>query len=628
MFLKLASKQLPRIQPGLQLTRASLRYKSKYDSIESFNKNKKEYKFGYGVDSLEEATGEDAVGNDPRLAGLKPNSAEYKYQQHLIREEGKEELEQSRKKWERIERLKGFGAGIGALVGILSVYLLVMNYKYIKAYVRNKWNFDIDYSKISDLNDPKGNLKKTEKLVERLAAEIDLEFCSNVVSSETSGLYLFGEFGKKLPARVPFFDGQYLKDVALAKDYVVVVDEKGKVFHYGKNFSRPVEVLLPQKVTSAIFSGDKIYYLGQKNQIMFGPKLEAQDEKHDWLLSAVAYPSGMLKIDLERNEKIAELSTGDSNLLLLTSKGRLFLACTKNSVNKGQFGLPTYAPTQNVTVPVDEAFALTNMNNEIVVGINGKEVKPRKFTSIASGNNFNVASDSSGNIWTWGDNAYGQCGRETGSNGTIQPVPRVAFSLSDLKRILKYSLPESNGEFTVDLVYAAGETSYIQVNYEGPGSEQQDLLLSFGNGLKGQSGTSRYVHVNPTPTVIKSLLSLSEFDEAQNKVVNIGIKSVSAGNNHVFVTLNTQGAKDVLAFGDNEAGQFGNGKNVKSSKPLQLPKLIEPADLKTDRKKLAKKVNEVNTNRLQLSEEKMKKSLVEQVVVAGGNGLAIYYRKC
>ena len=170
-------------------------------------------------------------------------------------------------------------------------------------------------------------------------------------------------------------------------------------------------------------------------------------------------------------------------------------------------------------------------------------------------------------------------------------------------------------------------------------AENQHVLISFGNGLKGQLGSSRFMHVCPQPQIVKSLNNLSEYNEFAGKVVNIGIKDVSIGNNHGFVTLNNIGDyKDVLTFGDNEFGQFGNGKVAKSSKPVRLPKLIEPEDFnnaeltKNDKKvqrKLVRKVNDTTTNRLQLLDgvKLANGTSIEQVIFAGDDSSAIFYKR-
>lgn len=629
----------------------------KYRSIDDFNKEKKGFKFGYGVDDLEEtgpstekerATPQfDMNGPEidllshPRLQGLRHNSPEFKYQLHLIQQEQQANQEKERGKWERKERLKGLGAGALALVSIISVYLLATNYKYIKTLIYNKWTFDIDDSKIQDNNNSKGNLKSIDYLVDKLTTELSPQFISSLKDSvRNKGLYLFGSINKhKLPSRVAAFDGKLIKDVLVEKDYVIVIDDDGKVYHYSPKFEQPVQVLMPGKVSKVLSSNNQFYYLSQDGkQIFHGDRIDPQTApSSSWFSSGSKYDTKKLAISgFNKGESVRDISAGKNHLLILSSEGRVFEASTsKVPLNRGQFGVPKYSPFSGENeIPYNSAFELLNLNNEVVASKDGKYVKPRKFFSIASGEYFNIASDMSGNIWTWGDNTFGQCGKEVSANNEIQQLPVLAYTLQDLSKLVKHSLEDKavNGEFVTPRVYAGSTTSYIRLLYESDDStKSQEMILSFGSGIKGQLGLSRYMQVNSSPKLIKSLVGLTEFDENAQKIINVGIKDISVGNDHVFVTLSNASAKDVIVFGDNEHGQFGNGKTVKSSKPIDLPKLVEPADLEGPevkaRRRLARKLNDQSTNRLQLSKNRIDGKDTEQVIVAGEGGSAIFYRK-
>lgn len=633
----------------------------KYRSIDDFNKDKKEYKFGYDLsdytaEELDEHLARKRVKgpefdmdgpkidllNHPRLQGLKPNSPDFKYQLHLIQQEHQVQQEKQRSKWERTERLKGLAVGMLALVSIISAYLLMKNYKYLKGQFDSKWKFDIDTSKIKDHNNPKGNLKTIDNMLDKLSAELSPQFVDDLKDSrKAAGLYLFGEAnGHKLPCRVKEFDGKLLTDVLVEKDYVVAVDDKGKVFHYSPKESTLVQVSVPGKVSKVLSSGGKFYYLSKNGKDIFygGRAVFEVTPTTSWFASGAAYNCEKLAISgLNRREVINDFSAGESHILLLTSEGRLFGACTSEApLNKGQFGLPNYSPyAENKSIPCNEAFEMINLNNEVVVTKTAKFVKPRRFSSIASGRYFNIVSDLDGNIWTWGDNSSGQCGREVRSNTDIQQIPICAFSLLDLKKTLHYSLADKSnrGELRTTGVYAGADTAFIQLTYasEDNSSYSQEVLLSLGSGIKGQLGLSRYIHVNASPKPLKSLMGLNEYDEKAEASVKIGIKAFSIGDDHAFVTLDNADAKNVYVFGDNERGQFGNGKTVKSSKPIELPKLVEPSDLEgaelKRNKKLVKKLGDQSQSRLQLASNKINGVDTEQVIVAGRGGSAIFYRK-
>lgn len=645
--------RIPAVQRAGFLRSYSEKNSDKYLSINEFNKHKKEFLFGAAVDNPEtpksntresldnggfEAPQLDLL-NHPRLQGLTPNSAEFKYQLHLIQKEFQAEQEKQRAKWETIERLKGMAVGIAALVAILSAYLFVMNYKYIKQWYKSKFVFGIDDSKVHDLNDPKGNLKTADNLVERMAAEIGPDFVANLKDSKTPGVYVFGAGYGKLPSRIPGFDNMYFSDVLVANDYIVAVDESGKVFHYSSKMEKPAEIRLPAKIQSVVFSSGKFYYLSKKgNQIYVGDRFVPDFSSSGWFRSGVEYPVETIKFsEFARGETVKQLSSGESHLLILSSEGRVFEAATSsNPTNLGQFGLPKYAPyAANDELVANVPYELTNLNYEVVPLKDSKVVRPRTFVSVAAGKNFNIACDFNGNVWTWGDNSSGQCGKEVGSASDIQQVPKLVCSAESLKHIVKYSLPDraANGPLFVKEVFASDATAFALLRYEveSVAGMSQDLLVSFGSGIKGQLGLSRYIHASSSPRVLKSLVGLAEYDENAKSVANIGLKGVATGNDHVFVTLDNSGSKDVVVFGDNLKGQFGNGKAVKSSKPIELPKLVEPSDVgdqsATTRSQLARKLNDPFSNRLQLLDEKIGKKHVEQVVVGGNEASAIFYRR-
>lgn len=643
-------------------------YSDKFKSIDEFNKHKKDFKFGHGIDDLAPESPDEAetrrerladkadgfqefdLKNHPELVGLRPNSPEWKQQMARIQQEMQKEQEAEQRRQERRERLKGAGFGIAALVSVVSAYSLLMNYKYLKAWLNNKWTFDIDESNVQDMKDPKSNRKNSQHAIERLVTQLakNEHFKEDLAdSTQKTGIYQWGSLAKSsLPTRIPFFNDKVFKDVVVLSDYGVAIDDKGRAFHFTSALPHPYQVDLPEKVKGAYFSGDNIYYLSLgERDILYGPKLSPGllKERKGWFGSvSVKYDTQKVKFsDLQKSEKIASIGAGMGHLLILTNQGRLFQTITETKspalLNKGQFGLPKFSPYNTASELVaNEAYALTNLNNEIVTVNDSKMIKPRVFSSIASGKFFNIAVEQNGNVWSWGDNAYGQCGKDVVSPEDIQPVPRLAFTMADVIRALKYSLPRNGAGFDYSIkdVFAASNSSYIlmQCTNSLNETENQDLLLSYGTGLFGQLGTSRFVHLSPTPTVIKSLVGLTEFDEASNSTRNAGIKHVSAGDDHVLVTLANSGdSNDLMVFGENLNGQFGNGKQVKSSKPVVLPPLIEPSDLENEQpktlKKLARKLNDLSRARLQLLKaQKVSGYTVDQVAVAGGDGSAIFYK--
>lgn len=675
------ASRLSRIGVKLPLRIPVRYYTDPKKSIEDFNQSKTQYLFGHNFSSLDEInkkitpeldltsseihqrirsklqqdTDDDInsfIEKDPRLAELTPGSAEYREKLFEIHQEFNQQQKQQRKKFEINERVKGMFLGIVFLVSIVAGHQIFMHYEYLKNSLLVDYVYKIEDGKVKALTDPAKNTKNLELQVRKLSEELDEKTLGNLVNSGSStGLYVSGvQNGKKLPVRVKFFDGKLIRDVKIVNGQMAVVTSNGELYLVKGDV--PTLVPLPFKVSKCEISSQNIYALNSKGEVVYVPRdFDQAATSRTWLgRSTVGYEK------IAVGTPISDFSLGQHHMLMLSRGGALYVANTTvgssdvsadNSPldsgsrlqNYGQFGIPSLSPYEKgIKIPANQAFEMTLLNNEVVVAKNGdKSVRARKFISIASGKYHNIVADADGNVWAWGRNIYGECGLDISYQTDFQPVPKRVFGKDDFLSLCKSGLGNPKNlkreNFRVDKVYAGDETSYIQLNYTDEEHKHQNLLCSFGNGVKGQLGTSRFLHVCPKPAVIKSLVNLSEYDDVTQSVGTIDFKDISVGNNHIFVTLNTSGAyKDVVVFGDNEWGQFGNGKVAKSCKPINLPKLVEPEDVETDFKSkspqnLVKQLNNVVTNRLQLSEGlKIHGKKVEQVIVAGENSSAIFYR--
>lgn len=629
---------------------------SKYKNIDNFNQNKTQYNFNHtfknDLDIHQSRTQDDdminineLIENDPRLAKHLPDSAEYQEELARIHREYKQRDKEENRRYETQQRLQAIGLGLLAIMGAISAHHIFFNYEYYKNWVM-KSSYGIDEMAINN-KIKKSNSKSTNYLADRLMASVDDEFVADVLDSEKAlGLYIFGGLnGSKLPARMKFFNDMLLRDVKIDNNLLVVVSDDGKVYQYihSKN-SNPQLIKLPFKVDKCEISKESIYLLTTKGEINYIPRIDRSPSSsssssspfsgiktRNWIGKSVERNFNVLSIP----EKIQDMALGDNHLLLLTNQGKVFNAKVCSGKNYGQFGLPSQSPyNDNVpSLPLNEAFEMTMLNNEMVIDNSGtRTIRPRIFTSIASGKFHNLASDSKGNVWSWGQNSYGQCGFDVSYTNDIQPVPKMAFSKSDLLYHCNQVIKPEDG-LIITKLYANNESSILQLY--SPGAAKS-VVLSLGNGIKGQLGINRFMHVASRPQIIKSIIDLGEYNEDLNKTVPITIKSISTGNNHSFIQLNNFGKfKDVLSFGDNELGQFGNGKLVRNGKPSELPKLIQPEDVAhydtnnklESLKPIAKLINNLSKQRLQMIETKIKGVEVEQVIEAVGDSSVIYYKR-
>ena len=112
--------------------------------------------------------------------------------------------------------------------------------------------------------------------------------------------------------------------------------------------------------------------------------------------------------------------------------------------------------------------------------------------SVAAGNYFSLALDKNGNVWSWGDNTYGQLGDSTQTNSNIPVHVRI----------------ESAGSYLTDIVaISAGGSFSTALSNDG-------RLYYWGSGLGGdsirtQSLVPRYVRGLNGVGIMESVVSIS-----------------------------------------------------------------------------------------------------------------------
>jgi alpha-tubulin suppressor-like RCC1 family protein len=220
---------------------------------------------------------------------------------------------------------------------------------------------------------------------------------------------------------------------------------------------------------------------------------------------------------------VSSVSAGQAFSTALATSGSAF-AWGDNTF--GQLGDRT---TSQATSPV-----------QIVAGTQGAGMLSG-ITSLCTGQNHVTALTSSGAVYAWGDNAYGQIGDSTISNIRTSPVQVLAGaqgsgSLSNISSL-------ANGSMHSLAVSTAGEVFAWGYNYYG----------ELGNGQSG-NGTDRAIPVR----VVAGEQGTGDL---------YSIVGVSAGWIH-SVALTSSGT--VFSWGDNTYGQLGNGTNNSSNAPVKV----------------------------------------------------------
>jgi len=229
---------------------------------------------------------------------------------------------------------------------------------------------------------------------------------------------------------------------------------------------------------------------------------------------------------------MSHIAAGDDHFILLSHSGTVFSAATTSDGNTfGQLGVETSSESPLLTsYPVPT---------------------PDKITSIAAGERHSLALTSHGEVYSWGSNAQGQLLQQFAKNNFVTPIP----TLVPLQRLIP-------GLQRVLTVSAGGANSFVvaQVN-------DDIAVYASGSGMWGQLGNGVWNQIQHSPVRIKNLTGLSEWSERLNKRVNIGIKYLTVGENHVAAVLDNDvsggvGGRDVLVWGCGEAYQLGHGKVI------------------------------------------------------------------
>ena len=214
--------------------------------------------------------------------------------------------------------------------------------------------------------------------------------------------------------------------------------------------------------------------------------------------------------------------------------------------------------------------------------------------AIAAGGRHSLAVDIDSNVWAWGDNTYGQLGRNLGVSSAV-PVHNIA---------LFAQLHELPGPPSVKSV-AAGAVHSLALDSNG-------IVWAWGNNGFGQLGLGNYIppagaivvfaspiSAFPAGTVITAIaagtyqslaldnagnvwawgqnhsgqLGISSFDASRDlpeKLIhfpaNTRIIAIAGGGSH---SLALDSGGNVWAFGANAVGQLGNGQNIEQRGPTR-----------------------------------------------------------
>lgn len=248
----------------------------------------------------------------------------------------------------------------------------------------------------------------------------------------------------------------------------------------------------------AVTSGGQLYAFGENFHGQLGSTTNNG--------SSAANPTPSLVTLPGRSGTVTHVAAGDDTSLVATSSGQLFAF---GSNNYGQLGFGTNNGTNSPTLPTQVQLPAGSGT----------------VTALAAGDDFSLVATSSGALYSFGDNYYGQLGSATNTGMNIaNPGATVV------------TLPGKNGTVTQ---IAAGSGFSLAVTSSGQ-------LYSFGTNFAGELGNATNDGTsdpNPTPTVV----TLSG---------ESGTVTAAAAGAGFSLAITSSG--QLYAFGDGGEGQLGS----------------------------------------------------------------------
>jgi len=442
-------------------------------------------------------------------------------------------------------------------------------------------------------------------------------------SWENPGVYAWGSNSGRVAApdsdemlirqarRILFFDGMLLRDIKLDRNFGAAITEKGDLLQWGTGYSRdvrePTPTLIGKGLTSITISKDRIIALASNGKVYSLPASKEDQAKgpkpaeSSWVPFWSSRPMVSYRLlqpkDLGWSEKITQISSGLEHVLLITNSGRLFSAASSSEdfPSRGEMGIPGLSWTTRPPGPYDQPHEVTSMR--------GFEVE-----AIATGDHHSLALDKEGRAFAFGENSAGQLGFDPSSESTyidapsLLPISRLYSGTNLSPRVTSVSAGGSNSFFTVDGTRVAQPGEPADQRTVGLGRITADTWAC-GQGILGTLGTGRWTHIQGTPTKIKALSGLFEWDETKNTAVPIRLKRLSIGSTHASATMDnvthvragtssstdsrndTNWGADVLWWGGNEYYQLGLGKRNN----VAVPGYIAPLDTVAEKERAKRK---------------------------------------
>jgi len=331
--------------------------------------------------------------------------------------------------------------------------------------------------------------------------------------------------------------------VAAGQDHSLVATSSGQLYAFGYNYygqlgsptndvtgtpnPTPMLVTLPGEigtVTRVAAGPDSSLVATSSGQIYaFGSNYYGQLGSTTNNSSSSPNPTPTLVTLLGESGTVTDLAAGDDDSLVATSSGQLYAF---GDSHYGQLGSTTNNSTDTPT-PTPTLVTLPGQSGIV--------------TELAAGQDDSLAVTSSGQLYAFGSNAYGELGSATTSGtGTPNPTPTLV------------TLP---GEIGTVTHVAAGQYHSLVATSSGQ-------LYAFGLNLSGQLGnaaSSGLTTPNPTPELVTLPGETGPVTE------------IAAGEDDSLAVTSTG---QLYSFGDNDDGELGSAANSGTTTANPTPTLV------------------------------------------------------
>lgn len=294
----------------------------------------------------------------------------------------------------------------------------------------------------------------------------------------------------------------------------------------------PALIVLPGQdspVIQVAGGGESSFVLTESGQLYaFGNNAFGQlgNETNINQITGKANPTPTLVTLPGQNGPVVEVAPGLQHTLVLTDSGQLYSFGANTS---GQLGRETTPEPGKWANPTPTLVTLPGQNGPVV--------------EIAAGREFSLAVTESGQLYSFGNNRFGQLGYEENSGPGPDPFE------NNHQTPTLVAIPEAAGE-VIDV--AAGSFHTLALTDEGQ-------LYAFGKNTFGELGNStsnENQEATPTPTAVALPSAAGQIDE------------FAAGYEDSFVLTSTG---RLYSFGWNWFAELGRNTNNKSLKPNPIP---------------------------------------------------------